>query len=248
MLKRRQKYVPQTDADAECRSSIGIPSRRVPLVAMDPIKIQASPPPTSIAQLSEYMQQVELTDSLLATDPVTPGSDTELDSIFDSDETYTDSSTPESPSCEPWISDFLDSENESADDKNRVHNLLPPPTPPFSTRKAANIKITRADVVEATNIQRRNFILPEDEAIPEGISSSQICASSLRQVFRTRDHRRGSKYMKEEVKVLYDTITRHRSLGCDDRFIADLVVLAGYSWRGDDKRTKNVDDILLIPG
>ncbi|KAK9434537.1 hypothetical protein V1505DRAFT_352184 [Lipomyces doorenjongii] len=120
MLKRRQKYVPQTDADAECRSSIGIPSRRVPLVAMDPTQIQASPPPTSIAQLSEYMQQVELTDSLLATDPVTPGSDTELDSIFDSDETYTDSSTPESPSCEPWISDFLDSENESGQPHRRV--------------------------------------------------------------------------------------------------------------------------------
>ncbi|KAK9389004.1 hypothetical protein V1515DRAFT_614495 [Lipomyces mesembrius] len=286
MLKRRQNYLHQADADSKCRCSIGITSRRALLVA-------ASPPPTSIAQLSEYMQQVKSTDSSLATDPVTRGSDTDLDSIFDSDETYTDSSPPESPSCEPWIADYFDSENESGqphqrvdrfcdhaskmveplperpptlkpvDDKNSVHSLLLP-TPSSSTRKAANTDIISADVVEATNIvepQRADenklemplthFAQLLNEGIPEGISSSQIYASisgfmfrhldttpGLRHVFRTRDHRRGSKYMKEEVKVMYDTITRHRSLGCDDRFIVDLVVLAVYSWRVIDKRAK----------
>ncbi|KAK9348775.1 hypothetical protein V1522DRAFT_433813 [Lipomyces starkeyi] len=296
--RRHQKYLHKADADTKCRSSIGVGSRRAPFVPVDPNQTQASPSPTSIAKLSEYLQQVKLTDRLLAPDPVTPGSDTDLESIFDSDETYTDSSPPDSPCCEPWFADYFDSENKSGqphrqvdhfcdhaskmiepvperpptpkqvDGYNSVHNLLS--TPSLSTRMPANIAIISADVEEATNSfeaqrdhenklkmplthvapllskQRRNYIPQADERIPEGISSSQIYSSisgfmfrhvdttpGLRRVFETRDHRRGSKYMKEEVKVMYDTITRHRSLRCDERSIADLVVLAVYSWRGE---------------
>ncbi|ODQ73805.1 hypothetical protein LIPSTDRAFT_104333 [Lipomyces starkeyi NRRL Y-11557] len=299
-LRRHRKYLHQADGDTKCRSSIGV-SRRAPFVPVDPNQTQASPSPTSIAKLSEYLQQVRSTDRSLAPDPVTPGSDTDLESIFDSDiETYTDCSPPDSPCCEPWFADYFDIENESGqphrrvdrfcdhaskmiepvserpltpkqvDDYNSVHNLLS--TPSLSTGEAANIDITSADVEEATNSfegqrddenenkiempltqfarllskQRRNYIPQADERIPEGISSSQIYSSisgfmfrhvdttpGLRRVFETRDHRKGAKYMKEEVKVMYDTITRHRSLGCDERSIADLVVLAVYSWRGE---------------
>ncbi|KAK9377372.1 uncharacterized protein V1513DRAFT_436188 [Lipomyces chichibuensis] len=289
MIKRHRKYLYQADADSKCRSSIGIRSRRAPFVPVDPNQTQASPSSMSFAKLSEYLQQVKTADSLFA--PDSPGSDTDLDSIFDSDETYTDSSPPDSPSCDPWIVDYFDSEKESRQpqrrgeqasktvepvretpltlkqvhDKNSVHNLLP--TPSLSPRKAANIDIISADVEKVTNVepqrddenklelplthfapllsnQRLNNIPPAGDEIPEGISASQIYASisgfmfrhidtipGLRRVFETRDHRRGSKYLKEEVKIMYDTITRHR--GCDEQSIADLVVHAVYSWRGD---------------
>ncbi|KAK9483464.1 hypothetical protein V1527DRAFT_498372 [Lipomyces starkeyi] len=245
-LQRHQKYL-HPDADTKCRSSIGVRSRRAALVPVDPNQTQAN--------------------RLLAPDPATPGSDTDLGSIFGSDiETYTDSSPPDSPCCEPWFTDYFERENESGqphrqmiepvperpptpkpvDDYNSVHNLLV--TPSLSTRKAANIDIISADVEKATNSfeAQRDDENKSEMPLTHGMSSSQVYSSisgfmfrhvhttpGLRRMFETRDHRRGSNYMKEEVKVMYDTITRHRSLGCDERSIADPVVLAVYSWRGD---------------
>ncbi|KAK9320750.1 hypothetical protein V1517DRAFT_328384 [Lipomyces orientalis] len=112
-----------------------------------------------------------------------------------------------------------------------------------------NIAETSSTDISASIRRRSHSCSPrEGEEIPEGVTAIQIYAEvsgfmfrhldtspGLRQVFASRDHRKGTKHMKAEIKLMYDTITRHRSLGIDEQNIVDLVVRAVYSWRAVDR-------------
>ncbi|KAK9366428.1 hypothetical protein V1509DRAFT_568897 [Lipomyces kononenkoae] len=256
-------------------------------------RAQASPSPTPPSKLSEYLQHVNLINSFL--DPVTPSTDTDIDSIFDDEETVTDSSPLDTPTCETVVlTDYFGDDNESlrphlqvsqfANHANKMNTKTAPevilaitemdqqtagphllPAQPLSPKMATNVDVISTDMNATANFkdadgdllqppahpaslprkQRGKCIAPEEEGIPEGVSVSQIYSEmggfmfqhldttpGLRQLFATRDHRKGSKHIKEEVRIMYDNITRHRALGYDDESIADLVVREVYAWRG----------------
>ncbi|KAK9241089.1 hypothetical protein V1525DRAFT_393668 [Lipomyces kononenkoae] len=141
-------------------------------------------------------------------------------------------------------------------------------TQTFPTKRPNKVGVISTDMKETTNVQdadgnspahpeslprrqRGKYIAPKDEEIPEGLSLSQIYSEmggfmfqhldttpGLRLLFSTRDHRKGSKHIKEEVKIMYDTITRHRALGYDEQSIADLAVHEVYAWRDDHMMAK----------
>ncbi|KAK9252149.1 hypothetical protein V1507DRAFT_462241 [Lipomyces tetrasporus] len=302
MQNRHQDYFQRAAADFKYRASTSIRPTRVPFLPLDPNQMRPRPRP--ILKLSEYLQHADPKECSLPSDPVTPYSDTDFDTIFDNFENSSDNSPLDSPSWEPYAVDYFDGDNDLGLPNMRLRHLgdqggdinvklIPegPPiltkldeansvqdsllTPTYSSRRTADVDILSNEAKinvgledEGENIaetsptdiptfmRRRSHACPpkEDEEIPEGVTASQIYAEvsgfmfrhldispGLRQVFATRDHRKGTKHMKAEIKLMYDIITRHRSLGFDEQTIVDLVVRAVYSWRAVDRELRTAD-------